>query len=328
VTDRSDVAANAAVLAVVRSDGTVTVDQLAAPPQADTVSDPVPVALVAADVMPKDRQTARGEGRIPLPARFVLGANAVARRDDGSLVFVRGSIGNVGGLHDGVHASRFVADAGWLVPMPDGLDPVVAAAGVAVLADALYALDDLAQVQPGEVVLVLGSSSGVGAAAVDVALARGATVLAATRDPAGFTGREGVRAVGYDDLPTQVRSLTDGHGADVVIDNVGGALTSLGLRSTAWRGRHVLLGYLAGRDLAISSGDVIVTEARLMGMNIGHQTPARARELVGEALDLLVSGAHRPVVVATVSLSDPADPAAAAAELVTDRPGGRTVLLP
>ncbi|MFN8169158.1 MAG: zinc-binding dehydrogenase [Candidatus Nanopelagicales bacterium] len=305
--------------AIVNDGGQIRLVDLEAVPGGSAL-DPVEVALVTADVQPKDRQTARGEMRLPLAPFFVAGSQAVGQLDDGSLVFVRGSIDAAGGLRDGVYAERFVAERDWLLPLPDGLDPVAAAAGTAVLADALYALDDLARLAPGETVLVLGSSSGVGAAAVSVALARGHRVVAATRDPSSVAPREGLVVAAYDDLPATVRAATDGRGADVTVDNVGGALTSLGLRSAARRGRHVLVGYLAGRALELTTMDLIPTEVALIGVNSGSVPRERQRELTAESLALLASRAHTPPSVTPLPLEQ------GVRALLEDAPG-RTVLL-
>jgi NADPH2:quinone reductase len=305
--------------AIVNDHGTIRLATLDAVPGA-SAADPVEVALVAADIQPKDRQTARGEMKLPLPPFFVAGSQAVGQLDDGALVFVRGSLDAAGGLRDGVYAERFTAERDWLLPMPAGLDPVAAAAGTACLADALYALDDVARLAPGDTVLVLGSTSGVGAAAVSVALARGHRVIAATRDPAGIAPREGLVVAAYDDLPATVRAATDGHGADVTVDNVGGGLTALGLRSAARRGRHVLVGYLAGRALELTTMELIPTEVALIGVNSGAVPRERQREITAQALDLLASRVHVPGAVAPLPLEQGVE------ALLTDRPG-RTVLL-
>lgn len=307
------------VAAIVNDGGTIRLASLDALP-GSLATDPVEVELVAADIQPKDRQTARGEMRLPLPPFFVAGSQAVGRLEDGSLVFVRGSIDAAGGLRDGVYAQRFLAERHWLIPLPDALDPVLAAAGTASLADALYALHDVGRLAPGETVLVLGSTSGVGAAAVSAALAAGHRVIAATRDPSGIAPREGLVVSGYDDLPATVRAATDGHGADVTVDNVGGALTALGLRAAARRGRHLLVGYLAGRALELTTMDLIPTEVALTGVNSGSVPRDRQRELTAEALELLRSGAHAPGQVTVLPLAQGVD------ALLIDGPG-RTVLL-
>ena len=306
-------------LAVVNDAGTIRLATLDAVPGAGA-TDPVVVDLVAADIQPKDRQTARGEIRLPLPPFFVAGSQAVGQLEDGSLVFVRGSIDAAGGLRDGVYAERFTAERHWLLSLPAGLDPVAAAAGTACLADALYALDDVGHLAPGDVVLVLGSSSGVGAAAVAAALARGHQVVAATRDPSTVAARDGLTVTTYDDLVTTVREVTGGHGADVTVDNVGGALTAVGLRAAARRGRHLLVGYLAGRALELTTMELIPTEVALTGVNSGSVSRDRQRELTAQALGLLASRAYVPASVTPLPLDQGVD------ALLTDRPG-RTVLL-
>jgi NADPH2:quinone reductase len=305
--------------AVVNDAGTIRLAELDDVPGGGAL-EPVLVELVAADIQPKDRQTARGEMRLPLPPFFVCGSQAVGRLEDGSLVFVRGSIDAAGGLRDGVYAERFVAESYWLLPLPAGLDPVVAAAGTACLADALYALDDVGRLAAGDTVLVLGASSGVGAAAVSIALARGHRVVAATRDVSSVAARDGLTVVTYDDLVASVRGVTDGRGADVCIDNVGGPLTALGLRAGARRGRHLLVGYLAGRALELTTMDLIPAEVALIGVNSGSVPRERQRELTAEALSLLASRAHVPPSVRPLPLAEGVE------ALLVDAPG-RTVLL-
>ena len=102
-------------LAIVNDAGAIRLEVLGTVPGA-VATDPVIVDLVAADIQPKDRQTARGEIRLPLPPFFVAGSQAVGQLEDGSLVFVRGSIDAAGGLRDGVYAERFTAERSWLLP--------------------------------------------------------------------------------------------------------------------------------------------------------------------------------------------------------------------
>lgn len=312
-------------LAVVNAQGAIEVRDLAEIPGAEGARRPVVMELLAADVMPKDRQTARGHIRVPLPPLFVAGSQAVAVDEAGTRYFVRASIDAGGGLRDGVYAQQFVAEADWLIPMPDGLDPVVAAAGGATLTDALYAVDDLAGLQAGETVLVLGATSGVGAAAADIALARGCPVIVATRDPRAYVSlmgqRAGVTVIANADLPEAARAATEARGADVIIDTVGGELTALGLKAAATGARQIVLGYLAGFDSTIRVTDLIVTESRLIGMNAGTVAPQRQRQLVGAALALLATGVHRPSPIVVRGLAEGPD------ALLGDVPTGRTVLV-
>ncbi len=284
--------------------------------------DPVEVELLAATVQPKDRQVARGQVPVPLPEFFVAGTQAVVRRaDDGSRWYCRGPIGVRGGPQAGAYAARFLADASWLVPLPEELDVLRAAAGAAALSDALHALRDLARLAAGETVLVLGSSTGVGAAAVSAALAAGHPVIAATRDPAMVPARDGLTVLGYDDLPAQIRAVTGGAGADVVVDTVGGAYTARGLHSGRRGGRQVLLGYQAGTELGLLARDFLATGMWLVGMNADAVPWDRQRELTEEALRLLAAGAHVPDPIVTRPLAEGPD------ALLGPAPRGRTLLL-
>ena len=278
--------------------------------------------LIAAEVMPKDRQAAQGVVGLQLPDDLVLGSSAVAAGAN-ETYFVRGAIDAAGGLRDGVFAEEFLAEPGWLLPVPAGVDPLQAAAGTAVLMDAIYALDDLADLKPAETVLVLGASSGVGAAAVAVARHRGNPVVAVTRDPGQFVALDGVKVVAADTLPKSVRDLTGGTGAQVIVDTIGGAQTRAALLAGALRARHVVLGYLAGREpTGLTVTDLMIREHQLLGMNAHLVPPERQRSLAAEALQLLAEGAYSPQY-RTVALSD------GVAELLSSDPGhARALIVP
>ena len=114
-----------------------------------------------------------------------------------------------------------------------------------------HALRDRAQLQPGETLVVLGAAGGVGLAAVELGAMMGATVIAAaSTDKKLAVCREhgASAAINYEteDLKLRIRELTDGRGADVVYDPVGGPYAEPALRSTAWEGRFLVIGFTAG----------------------------------------------------------------------------------
>ncbi len=282
----------------------------------------LPMRLIAAEVMPKDRQAAQGLVGMKLPEDLVLGSSAVAAGAN-ETYFVRGAIDAAGGLRDGVFAEEFLAEPEWLLPLPGSVDPLQVAAGTAVLMDAIYALDDLAGLQPAETVLVLGASAGVGAAAVAVARHRGNPVVAVTRDPDQFVALDGVKVVAADTLPSSVRDLTGGTGAQVIVDTIGGEQTRAALLAGALRARHVVLGYLAGREPAgLTVTDLMIREHQLLGMNAHLVPPERQRSLAAEAMELLAQGSYAPAY-RTVALAD------GVAELLSSDPGhSRALIVP
>ncbi len=115
----------------------------------------------------------------------------------------------------------------------------------------LHALRQRAELKPGETLVVLGASGGVGLAAVEIGATMGARVIAcaSSDDKLAFTRRYGAaETINYasEDFRARLKALTGGKGADVVYDPVGGALTEQALRSLAWRGRLLVIGFASG----------------------------------------------------------------------------------
>jgi NADPH:quinone reductase len=176
----------------------------------------------------------------------------------------------------GAYAQKLVAPAKQVYPVPAGVSFTKAAALGLVYQTAHFALIERARMQKGDVVLVLGASGGVGVASLQLAKALGAkTVIAgvlgdenakvamragadATVDLGGDNLRDALRDV--------VRQLTDGHGADVVIDPVGGAANAAALRAMAWRGRMVIIGFAAGEIPTIKTNYLLVKNIEVSGL--------------------------------------------------------------
>lgn len=137
------------------------------------------------------------------------------------------------------------------MPMPRGMDFVTAGAFIVAYGTADHALSDRARLRAGETLLVLGAAGGVGLAAIEVGKALGARVIAcaSTESKLAVCRAHGAdAAINYssEDLRLRIAELTEGRGADVVFDPVGGAYTEPALRSTAWRGRLLVVGFAAG----------------------------------------------------------------------------------
>jgi NADPH:quinone reductase len=144
-----------------------------------------------------------------------------------------------------------VVPAEKLALRPAGLDADRAAGLSVTYGTTLHALQDRAKLQPGETLAVLGASGGTGLAAIEIGRLMGARVIACASDDEklAFCAAHGADAVfNYKtgDLKDGLRALTGGKGADVVYDPVGGAYAEAALRSMAWKGRFLVIGFAAG----------------------------------------------------------------------------------
>ncbi|QZX83366.1 NADPH:quinone oxidoreductase family protein [Metapseudomonas otitidis] len=156
-----------------------------------------------------------------------------------------------------------------VMPIPKGIDFSSAAAFGMTYGTSMHALKQRANLQPGETLLVLGASGGVGLAAVEIGKAMGARVIAAASSDEKL---EVAKAAGADllinystsSLKEKVKELTGGQGADVIYDPVGGDLFDEAIRSIAWNGRLLVVGFASGRipelpvNLALLKGAAVV----------------------------------------------------------------------
>ncbi len=151
----------------------------------------------------------------------------------------------------GAFAEEVKVEAGRLVPIPEGMDFNSAAAFLLTYGTSDHALRDRGQLRAGETMLVLGAAGGVGLAAIEIGKALGAQVIAcaSSADKLEVCRQHGAdEAINYatEDLREKIKELTGGRGVDVVYDAVGGPYTEPALRSTAWRGRLLVVGFAAG----------------------------------------------------------------------------------
>ena len=151
----------------------------------------------------------------------------------------------------GAAREQIAIAANRLAHVPAGL-PLEKAAGLAIAyGTSLHALKQRAEMKPGESLVVLGASGGVGLAAVEIGRAMGARVIAcaSSDDKLEFARRYGAsETINYatEDLRARLKAFTAGKGVDVVYDPVGGALTEQALRSLAWKGRLLVIGFASG----------------------------------------------------------------------------------
>jgi len=136
-------------------------------------------------------------------------------------------------------------------PKPDDMDHNIAASFMMAYGTSYYALKNRAQLKKRETLLVLGAAGGVGLAAIELGKIMGANIIAAasTDEKLALCKQYGAdQLINYSkgDLKAQIKELTDGKGADVVLDPVGGDYTEAALRATAWGGRFLIVGFPAG----------------------------------------------------------------------------------
>jgi len=151
----------------------------------------------------------------------------------------------------GAFAEEVKVEARRLVPIPEGMDFVTAAAFLLTYGTCDHALRDRGRLAAGETLLVLGAAGGVGIAAIEIGKALGARVIAGASSDEKLAacrehGADATIDYAREEVRERIRELTEGKGVDVVLDPVGGPLTEPALRSTAWRGRLLVVGFAAG----------------------------------------------------------------------------------
>ena len=233
----------------------------------------------------------------------------------------------------GAFAEELAVDADNLFALPAGVSFDVAGAFVLAYGTSHHALKDRAALQPGETLVVLGASGGVGLAAVEIGKLLGARVIAcaSTADKLALCTAHGADlTINYatGDLKERIRELTGGKGADVVYDPVGGGYTEPALRSMAWGGRYLVVGFANGEIPKIALNLPLLKGCSVVGVFwggfVGHE-PARAIAGIEELFDWLVAGKLRPEISARHAL---ADAPAALRAMLDRRVTGKVVVLP
>jgi NADPH:quinone reductase len=170
---------------------------------------------------------------------------------------------------------RTAVAADQIVKLSSGLDFERAAALTITYGTAYHALQHRALLRPQETLAVLGASGGVGLAAVELGLLMGARVIAcaSTDDKLTFARAHGAHeVVNYDreDLRTALKRLGGEHGIDVVFDPVGGRYSEPALRSLAWEGRHLVVGFAAGEIPKLPLNLVLLKGCAVLGVFWGQ----------------------------------------------------------
>ena len=232
--------------------------------------------------------------------------------------------------HGGL-AERVAVASGNAVKVPPGMDLVTAAGFAVVYGTAHVGLERRARLQPGEVLLVHGAAGGVGLAAVEVGRKMGATVIAtaSTEEKLALARKHGAEhAINYreDDFRERVKALTDGRGADVIFDPVGGEVFEKSIRCINWEGRILVVGFASGSIPAFPVNLALVKNMSVVGVYWGAYRTRDSSVLQQSWRQLLAwldEGALRPHISATYSLEEAP---AALASLIERRATGKVVV--
>jgi len=218
----------------------------------------------------------------------------------------------MGMARSGGLAEYIVVPAAALDVLPDGVAPEVGASFRANYLTSLYALSERGALREGENLLVLGAAGGVGIAAVQLGKLLGARVIAAasTEEKRQFAARFGADAtVDYtrSDWRDELKTLTGGHGADVIFDPVGGDLAVQAFRSIAWRGRHLVIGFASGTIPALPFNLPLLKGGALLGVDLAqipHREPDAQSRVLSQLFTWLKEKKLNPVVGKVFAFED------------------------
>jgi NADPH:quinone reductase len=203
-----------------------------------------------------------------------------------------------GYLGHGAAREKLAISAERLVLVPPSLDLDRAAGLFVTYGTTIHALQDRAKLKPGETLAVLGAAGGTGLAAIELGKIFGARVIAcaSSKDKLEFCRQHGAdEGIDYskEDLKERLRELTGGKGADVVYDPVGGPYAEPALRSTAWEGRFLVIGFAAGEIPKIPLNLALLKGCEIVGVFWGEfirRNPGRLRAQIKELLNWVNEG--------------------------------------
>jgi NADPH2:quinone reductase len=281
--------------------------------RAPLVAGQVRVAIRAAGINFPDILMVAGDYQLKPELPFTPGMEAA-----GDVVEIAGDVEDVtvgdrviAKLRHGGYAEEVIVAPAQLTPLPSTFDYAEGATFLAAHGTAHHALVDRAQIKPGEVLLVHGAGGGVGLATVDIGKLLGATVIAAASSEqklaaARAHGADHGVLYGTEPFRDAVKRITDGRGADVVFDPVGGEVFEQSLRCIAFGARLLVIGFTGGVGVA-KTNLVLIKGASVLGVRAGEA--ARRDPAIGEAriralLQWAEEGKVRPNVSDRLPLAD------------------------
>ena len=307
----------------------------------EEIDSPVPsagevlVSVQAAGLNFPDLLCVRGEYQFKPPLPFVPGSEgagvvtAVGEGVSGVSVDDRVCFNGL----SGAFAEEIAIPATAVTQIPDSMLFEQAAGLTIVYGTSYYALKQRAGLQRGDTLLVLGAAGGVGLSAVELGAAMGARVIAAasSEQKLAIAAEHGAE-IGIDyskeDLKNRIKELTDGAGANVIYDPVGGELAEAAFRGIAWEGRHLVIGFASGPIPKLPLNLPLLKGAAAVGVFWGSWTkrePEAHKQNMVELFELFTEGAIQPHVSSTYPLGQFLD---AFGEVSGRRAIGKVILTP
>jgi len=265
----------------------------------------VRVAIRAAGINFPDILMAAGEYQLKPDLPFTPGMEAA-----GNVIEISGEVRGIAvgdrvivKMRHGAYADEVVVAPAQLTPLPSNFDYAEGATFLAAHGTAHHALVDRGQLRSGETLLVHGAGGGVGLAAVEIGKMLGATVIAAASsqqklEVAQARGADHLLLYSRDTFRDAVKRITEGRGADVVFDPVGGPVFEDSMRCIAWGARLLVIGFTGGIGLA-RTNLLLIKGASVLGVRAGEavrRNPAAGEARIKALLEWAGQGKIRPNV--------------------------------
>jgi NADPH2:quinone reductase len=236
-------------------------------------------------------------------------------------------------VRSGGFAEQAVVPADRFWRLPRDFDFRIAAAFPLAYGTSYHALKERARLMPGETLVVLGAAGGVGLAAVQIGKAMGARVIAcaSSDDKLATCKRHGAdELINYStqNLREAIKVLTADGGVDVVLDPIGGEYAEPCVRSMAWNGRYLVVGFAAGDIPRIPLNLVLLKGCSIVGVawdTYSRRNPAGGQTNVDEMIAWITAGKLKPVVTAEYTLDNAAR---ALDDVMQRRVQGKVVIVP
>lgn len=197
-------------------------------------------------------------------------------------------------------------------PMPKGMDFITGATTLYTYGTSYHALKDRGQLKTGETVLVLGAGGGVGLAAVELAKIMGAQVIAAASSAAKLAacaakGADHLIDYSTEDLRAKVKEITLDQGVDIVYDPIGGPLATEALRSMAWKGRYLVVGFASGTIPQFPANLALLKGCSINGVfwgSFAEREPQKSLQNFGDILGWIKAGVIKQHIHKVYSLEE------------------------